>query len=486
MRKLCQMLNSLILMLFCGVICLRHKLLKQNVYGKAIVLIWPSTVVVAGVLLRIAIGGMLIWLFRDMQLKDEFRLYEVSLTFLDQKMFAWTLLVGAAVASYYSASLIIEKTTRVLSVQKEINQSDADRSMAYKSLVLLVGVLAGFGIINSVQGVVLGTHDRGHEYLEWISGAWERPDSWIQAVIKLKYLYFILLPFVFKVCNRNARLAIALPAGIMCGLALLTGARGDVLYPLAFTLVGVLLTRGLTWKRLAVVGVTGMIVVGLGAPILEGIRDTEGFQKTKVRNLDKRIGGIVLAYKEISEGARVRAPQIGRQLYACSDGYLFERGGGEAGWNDIGKTLLGAFPPLRSIIGISKGVEFQSSFDGSVIAQKSMGTKIPGWYPCITLVGDSFRRGGYIGVCMAGLALGVTMLIIDGIWLRLVSRSSSSLRALVIGVLPVLYMQTFPLGTISETVWWLSWDSLKYSIICLALVAGCEMIARIWKDVNTP
>ena len=481
------MLNSILLVLICIGICLTHRGPNRKIYEREIKLLWPSTVVVVGIMLRIGIGGWLVWLFRDMQLKDEFRLYKISVGYLDQKMLGWIILVSASLTFYCIARYAARRIGSRVCIKKGSMRSNEakNRSGDLTSLLLMIGILACFGLINSVQGVVLGTHDRGHQYLSWIGEAWSRPDSWIQSVIKLKYLYFLLLPFVWKRCSKGLVAVLTLPAGIMCGLSLVAGARGDALYPVTFMLLGLLMTGDVTWKRTAGIVFAGVLVVGLGAPILEGIRDTKRFQDTELSNLKERVSGIAMNVEEITQKAKIRAPQIGRQLYACSDGYLFEKKTGETGWNDMGHTVIRAFPPLRSLIKIITGTGFDSAFDGADIAQSAMGTDIRGWYPCVTLMGDSFRRSGYIGVWITGSVLGVIMFVIDAVWSILVSKVRPTLGAMVYGLLPVLYLQTFPLGTVSETLWWLSWDSLKYTLLCLVLVAGCERLATIWNHVDS-
>ena len=96
----------------------------------------------------------------------------------------------------------------------------------------------------------------------------------------------------------------------------------------------------------------------------------------------------------------------------------------------------------------------------------------------MTTPGDGFRRGGLPGVMYIGVVFGAVIMLIDQIWIVLISRGMSSMT-LLICALPVSYIQSNLHGTVRDLLWNFGWDMPKYVLLCFCVGVGIEVVARL-------
>ena len=349
-----------------------------------------------------------------------------------------------------------------------------------KRQLLLLGVITGFVAIGYAGvGYFGGTLDRGATYLQWAGKLW-RPDTLFAATIRLRDLYFMLLPWLVWSWRRSPAIiaCFLLPTGASLLLSAVLGGRGLLLYPGLLLLGGLWLAgsrpRPLRWL-IGITAILAFVVVGA----LPALRDSAAFQRTEASDLGARLEAIQAGSRELE--AAQRLPLVGRDLYAWSDPYLFKEPGlsqPPAGPKRLGNLLYLWVP--RALMPNRPEVN-----DGHLIVKEIMGTPNAGtfegrhiWFPGISMGADLYWRFRWPGVVTGSLLFGLLYAGFCRFWYHFADLNRNTASALI-ALYPATFLQGPPLRSLSETAWNWLYEFPKYLLILAVVCMIVEGISRL-------
>lgn len=338
----------------------------------------------------------------------------------------------------------------------------------------------GFGVIvYYLLGILTGSMDRGVEYSSWINAERGIALGLLTSLLRVRDCFYIMTPFIYKHGSVRIRFFGAFVVVFSIASAIMSGGRGDALYPIVMIMIGFLLCNSLSGKDIVRLASGVAVILVISLPVLEAVRDSNSFKESKLSSPLERLGGIYNSFSEVGARTLYRAPQLGRQIYACSDPFLFLQQNSEYlryGYKDIGRIALSVLPSR-----LNGGI---STFDGSSIAQRLIGTNKPGWFPCISMPADLFRRGGYSSVLIGGSLFWLIIGFLQLLWSRTVITGRFPIFCFFIFIFPLTYIRLYPLGTLSEASWMLGWDLIKYILFFAALSLLCKQTIRLSRGIE--
>ena len=105
--------------------------------------------------------------------------------------------------------------------------------------------------------------------------------------------------------------------------------------------------------------------------------------------------------------------------------------------------------------------------DAHIIAQEARGrsrleaeTMNHKYFPCVSLGGDLYWRGGWFGVIVGSSIAAIAYRLICWIWYRQASWDSA--WQILLLIFPATFLTMFPAGSVGETAWLWMWDSDLY------------------------
>ncbi|MFN9630489.1 MAG: hypothetical protein ACK59A_09725 [Cyanobacteriota bacterium] len=339
-------------------------------------------------------------------------------------------------------------------------------------IALLLGIYMLLYVLLSVLG---GAFDRDFAtYLRWTHTLW-RLDTPVAAFSRLRDVWLLLVPLLLVSFRGVGRWG---PAVLVAGfglVALLSGSRGLLFYPLLLLLAGLWLVPipPRLLRRLLLVAATLMLAL---SPLIFVARDSARFQGTAALDPVARLGAAAAVLRN-PEPLLAKTRWIGRDLYACHDPYLFtpaHRAAAPAGAAGLGNLLWLWVPrhlhPDRPEI-----------FDGPRLAKELQGvprgTWADVWFPCLSLPADLWRRWGAPGLALGSLLVALVVNGLAALWCRWAAVSGSAFQLLLL-LFPCTYLQSFPFGTVQETCWALLWELPKYLLTLWLLGALVDRLAR--------
>jgi hypothetical protein len=320
-----------------------------------------------------------------------------------------------------------------------------------------------------------GAFDRDFAtYRSWVLTLW-RLDTPVAAFSRLRDLWLLLVPLSLLLFRGAARGFPLVLLGIFGGVALLSGSRGLLFYPLLLVLAGLWLVPAppRLLRRLVLLAAALMLVL---SPLIFVVRDSARFQGTRALDPVARLGAAAAALAN-PEPLLAKARWIGRDLYACHDPYLFtpahrnRRLAGAAGL----RHLLWLWVPrhLRP--------DRPEIFDGPRLAKELQGvprgTWADVWFPCLSLPADLWRRWGLAGLVGGSLVVALVVNGLTALWCRGLSFSGQAFPLLLL-LYPSTYLQSFPFGTVQETCWALLWELPKYLLTLWLLGLVVDRLAQ--------
>ena len=320
-----------------------------------------------------------------------------------------------------------------------------------------------------ILSMLSGAFDRQFEaYASWTHQLW-RLDTPVAAFARLRDCWFLLFPLWWQLLSRPWRWFLGVEMLAFLSAALLSGSRGLLLYPFLLLLFGLwfVLSDPRLMRRLA------LALIGLAfvlSPLIYVVRDSSAFQRAE--NWTGRLEAVGVALTQ-PEPLLEKTRWLGRDLYACHDPYLFTPENLEqplAGTRGLGNLLYLWVPkhvlPERPLL-----------FDGHIIAKQLQRIKPSAWsevwFPCLSLPADLMRRWALPGVLIGSVVVAASLQCLFRLWYQTVGFSASTFQLLLL-LLPATYLQSFPLGTVSETAWALLWELPKYLLVFWIVGTGVD------------
>lgn len=433
----------------------------------------PLTVLALHLFLRWELGGMVLLLSRDGpgDIKD-------WITHVPQALPLNAFMTSGIVLAGLTNWHLIKRSTPP--APAAMTKEPSQRGFS-KEQLLLLGAITGVVAIGYVAvGFFAGTLDRGAAYFTWAGLFW-RPDTFFSAVIRLRDVYFVILPLLLWRWRRNLLilLCFVVPTTGSLAASALLGGRGLLLYPGLLILGGLWLAQAnpklIRWLML------GACAVALsGIAVLPTMRHSESFQQSSTSDIKTRVGALRHGSEILRSSTAI--PLIGRDLYAWSDPYLFREPGlsqPPAGSKRLGNLLFlwapQAVMPNRPPIN-----------DGHLIAKEIKGSPNEGiqngrhiWFPGVSFSADLYWRFRWPGVVIGSSLFGLMYAYFCRIWYQLADLRRST-ATMLIALFPSTFLQGPPLRSLSETAWNWLYEFPKYIIILGSMIVLIALINRLW------
>ena len=335
-------------------------------------------------------------------------------------------------------------------------------------------LLGTYMLVYLVLSVLSGAFDRQFDtYLRWVHTLW-RLDTPVAAFSRLRDLWLVLVPLLLGCLRGVGRWLTAALLLLFLAVALLSGSRGLLFYPLLLLLAGLWLVPvpPRLLRRLVLLAASLMLVL---SPLIFVVRDSAAFQASRGLDPVGRLAAVG-AVLQHPEPLLAKTRWVGRDLYACHDPYLFtpaHRADAAVGAAGL-PNLLWLWVPrhLRP--------DRPEIFDGPRIAKQLQGvprsTWADVWFPCFSLPADLWRRWGLAGIALGSLLVAVLVNGLCSLWYRSLFLGGRTFGLLLL-LYPASYLQAFPFGTVQETSWALFWELPKYLLTLAVLGALVDRLA---------
>lgn len=432
----------------------------------------PVFIVSLGVYLRAGLGLGLLY-YTPHNIDDQF--IKVWASNISQLQLLWLpLQLGLLIYAIFENKVLL---IRYRIVATNSYAAKLARSLtSRRPLMALYLILTVFFAVYLLSSQLTNAFSRDFETYYYITQLLWRFDTPTTALLRLRDIWLFLTPVYFRFLHSSLRLVSVCLLGLFFISALLSGSRGLLLYPILLLSVG-LATLIKNLKKTILLFLSLLILTFILIPTVYVLRESTAFQSAH-HPIERLKALVILPSQELSSISE-RLPYTGRDLYACHDPFLFEPGNQKHlnhGWQSINsfpwlfvpKHFFPAQPPI---------------FDGHIIAKRLQGISPSRWssvwFPCISLPADLYRRFDIIGVSLGALSTSIIIGILSTFWKHLVTCNYvSGPFQLLLWSFPFTYIQSFPLGTLSETLWFLLWDLPKYLLVFFILSRASNLISR--------
>ena len=207
----------------------------------------PLTTLVFTLSLRWVVGGALLELSEPLSASDAIATNITDALPLSLIPCAFIVLAGAI----FNGKFVANQQNEIISRHENGKIRKAKNTIL--KITLITGVVAiGYILI----GMLSGTLDRGTGYMQWAGRFW-RPDTFFSAVIRLRDIFFVLLPTCVALFSKNkigTSLACITTTSALA-ISMVLGGRGLLIFPL------ILLTGGLWLAKIGPRAMRMMVVI---------------------------------------------------------------------------------------------------------------------------------------------------------------------------------------------------------------------------------
>ena len=416
----------------------------------------PLTAICVCGWLRSGVGGTLIALSTEESQSDSLK---AMWDFLPETQLLWLCVMASAIGLFAWKKPIKPQST-------PLNWDDA-RANAEKliQITILCGV---FALAWISIGNIYGTLDRNPEkYLHWAMRSW-RPDSYFVLFSRFRDVFFFATPLAIQKSGRWTRAGIVTSVLLYLSLALPLGGRGLVMWPAIYLWCGLLITS--LRKRVLILASASLISVALMVlPAIQfyklNLQSTASIEREHSRYVSAK-AAIESTMKQglLRDGTYWR--DLGRPIYGCVDGLLFEKPASEkprAGLARIGNVFTAWIPgtlyPRRLPVRDAHLIAAEASGLSREEAEKKNYTS----HDCISFGGDLYWRGGWGAVILGSFVFAVLFRIFSSFWYRFAG--NEHWWSILLMMYPATFLQAMPLGSLGETAWSWTWELPKYVVL---------------------
>lgn len=438
----------------------------------------PSVIFIGGILARFGIGSLLLSITpEELVLDGEYRQYIVSWLYSGEAAELWIgyIFCGGVTFGLLEGFMKVKRKSRSVDIQREgwfgwVQRVRTIRSNEDRLVKVVTATIICIFFAGSCISAWTGSMDRGSSYNYW-AGLTFRPEAALIAFSRLKQIGYFLLPITW--IHASWRLRSLLIFGSVSPLIIeaVGGGRGAVLYPVIMLFAGYLCVC-LRYKRMWLYGSLLIALLAIGVPYMAAYRDGDAIKTISHRDIGSRLTSFITGVER--DRITYRYMALGREVYACSDGFILEdtRRGNRTriGLGDLG---LGELKKIVMPRWLAKDQRYEKA-DGASIAKGLMGIEKRNWFPCVTTPADLFRRDRWTGVVAGGALIGAILWVLDVMWLR-VGNKVKDVDTLLLTILPVTYVQAGIYGTVRELIWQLVWELPKYIVLFWAIRRGLEV-----------
>lgn len=432
----------------------------------------PLFIISLGVYLRAGLGLGLLY-FTPHNIDDHF--IKVWATSISQLQLIWLpLQLGLLFYAICEQKILLRRyrISAYYSYPSQFARALSNR----RSLNALYLALTIFFAVYLVASQLSNAFSRDFETYYFLTHLLWRFDTPTTALLRLRDIWLFITPIYYRSLPYSLRLIPLMLLSVFFTSALLSGSRGLLLYPILLLTVG--FAASVRSKQKIILLFLSLFTVALTLiPTIYVLRESPAFQSAQ--HPIERLKSILILPAQDLSSIIARLPYTGRDLYACHDPFLFEPANRKHlnyGWHSIS-----AFPWLfvpRHFFPAQPPI-----FDGPIIAKRLQGVEPSRWssvwFPCISLPADLYRRFDIIGLLTGSLFTSIIVGFLSTLWKQLVTRNHiPGPFEFLLWSLPLTYIQSFPLGTLSETSWFLLWDLPKYLLVFFILSRVSTLISR--------
>ena len=432
----------------------------------------PSAIISANVAVRYIFGSFLILILGTIAVPSgEYSQYIVSYEYAISSLVGWAAMIAMAILGYKVMGLIMRGSSdnkKRISVLSKYWLSRRENIEKLSWLCIMSGIAK---LLFVVVAIKTGSEDRGSMYTYWAIQSW-KPTSVFVALERCLSLFYVLAPVVVKQSRPAYRWGILTLYAVLTVASFSLSGRGTFLYPLLYTVIGlgIVLDKRSVLKSL--VGFTVFAAVLI--PTMAAVRDLPSYGGFGSKGAWER----ALLYVDsasYSDNLKRRGLALGREVYACSDGFVYrDQGSQKYGFQDLGLKDIVMLVIPRFLGGDA------NKMDGSSIAKAYMGVNDKTWFPCLTIQADLYRRGGAMAILGGGLIYGGMLFWLDKGW-EYISRGRS-MYCVVMTLLPITLVKSAPTGTVREVVVFILYEIVKYSILASIIAFSWRLSRRLCKE----
>lgn len=324
-------------------------------------------------------------------------------------------------------------------------------------------------------------------------GALDRGDSGLVALGSSHFgvwTYFNLLPrldmFGFSLMSVVWQRSLGFGKALLIGLliiyfliALVSGSRGIVFYPIIYIGAGFYFFRTIRSVKIDLLAMSGVLLFAPLIVFIDSYRNTDSYRATTTMDFAGRIAavddGIERMINRDDDTGRDRAGYftLGAALLGVSDATIYEMTPGGipyAGFNNI-EAILYTFVPAFT-------KEDKPPLLDSNIVMWSYVNRVDRVGRAISLPADAYRRFGWLGIPFAVAFFFWLYGVICRRFYKIYLYKNALLGVLLI-LLSFSFFQAIPTGTILESWWHLSYNVVKHLVVLYLGYLALRSIMKI-------
>jgi hypothetical protein len=279
---------------------------------------------------------------------------------------------------------------------------------------------------------------------------------------------FTILPLIFRNSYGITRILLVFCIFSYFILALATGSRGLIIFPLLYLGNGLWLWGG-SAKKLKIGFLIAIMMALFLIPAMDSYRNSRLFRSTSLGNVWERMQ----AYGEVEtkdslglEGLKVTGAAL---IGTLNDTLIYEKTPNSiphAGWENISNVFFFWLP--RTIAPWKPQL-----LDGNDIVIHYLDGYFSGGFATISFNADMYRRFGWIGVAIGNFCFGLFYGMVIKYFFKIYHSTSPALGLLFM-IYTFNFIQRLPQSTLLSTFWMWLWEVPKHLLIIYVIYLIAE------------
>jgi hypothetical protein len=354
--------------------------------------------------------------------------------------------------------------------------TSAPQHQAWRVVFVIGWLMLLMRITGFVVGVVTGAEDRGEFNLRAITeqkfGIWTA----FQLLPRFSNVGFVLLPVLYARSSALGRAVLGAMVGIYFVLALVSGGRGILFYPLLFVIIGSYAFRPVRRVPLDVVMLGLALLILPLIAFIGSYRGTEGFVGTRMLDVRGRVMAMGQT-RDVSVSGPSARTVTGTALLGVNDTMIYEATPEvvpHARWENFNAIL---FTWIPTFVWRDKPI----LLDGNAVTSQYIDYELGNTGATVSLGADLYRRFGWVGVAvgmpLAFALFGALSWFCYDVYLR---------RNFTVGVVLVIFTISFaswsPLQTVLTTWWNFAYDTPRHLLALGAIYFAVVQVVGRYGD----
>ena len=328
-----------------------------------------------------------------------------------------------------------------------------------KQLTHMAFYLLIFAFLEAFISLFFGGWDRSNLDLYTDSTATSSPKGIFIAFSSLKYLGYLISPFLISQSKFSTKNILILSIFLFLTLVTSTGTRSFIIYYFIYSIIGFLIFKTISMKRLKNIMSIFLVLTIIIIPTFQLARGSASFRSTSTTNFSSRISSIAETSTTLLKNKPSQlALFIGGTLYGkINDASIYQ--------NVPSKIPFDGFNNFESLLYIFIPKTFYpnkpSAYDGDAIARRYSQRTIGG-LATISFNADLFRRFGIFGIILGNFIFGLIYgFIVKNFFLNFFIKPNNFNFSCIL----LLYIFNNFSNTVLTNFWYLLYNIPKYLIL---------------------